>query len=199
MVWEDDWRDKNDIVRKSILDSLCVIQETCLPSSSVSIDVIDTSVACEFFNSCHINGSTSSNGYIGLVGDENNVVSAVAMSIYGDQLHIDRYASSHRVNRGDEMLKDSVVSWAKDHHCSSIVFDSENGSVSNASFLGADLSRESVLDPEFMHVFERKRVSPDCLIGEMFSFELYEKDISKDVLELDRVWDCGKTRFVMEI
>lgn len=200
-VWEDDWALRRPIVERMLTHKLGVSREPLVPARKTTVTHLAPAEAQKFFESHHIQGGASGSLNIGLQQDNGTVVAAMTLKRNGDELRLERYATSCRVPGGHSKLIAYLVreipGWGRivtfaDHSVS-------DGSVYRASGWVED----GVLPPDYMYVskgrrhhkfgyrLSRFRDDPELA----FVAGMSESQLAK-LNKLDRVWDSGKTRFV---
>ena len=205
-IWEDEWRDKRDIVESMISHKLGASHSPRVYARNTTLSPLESSAARSFLDSYHIQGSCSSSAYFGLYDDSDELVAVSAWKKTGDILYLDRYATSCVVVGGMGKVLKAGKGYAQHRNVGKIVTFSDH-QVSDGGLykkLGFTLDKE--LAPDYRYVahgekihkfnyrLKRFRNDPDLEYRE----GLTEKELAK-LNGLERIWDCGKTRWVMEV
>ena len=205
-IWEDEWRDKQEVVKSMLAHKLGVSNEKRVYARNTFVSLLDHTVAQKFLDMHHIQGAVSSSAYIGLHDDCGNVVAVSAWKKNRDIIYLDRYATSATVIGGMGKLLKAGRQYAMDHGCVSIVTFSDN-CVSNGKLyeqLGFVKDKELPPDYKYMVAGERrhkfgyrlKRFKNDAEL--VYVEGMTEYELAK-LNSLHRIWDCGKTRWVMKV
>lgn len=215
-VWEDDWKNKKNIVISGILHRLNLthrikevlpdvdfIQTSSVGARQLTPQEIKIEQARSFFDTNHIQGFTSGSFYLGLLDAQNNVRAAFVLNKdrSGGSIVISRYAATGNVIGGFTKL----LSYAEKND----ILDIKEWktfadlSVSNGELYSKNgFVIDSIIAPAPYFIWKGKR-----LHWEHFPKSKFQKDatlIYKDgltVLELAElnsiniIWDSGKYRY----
>lgn len=121
-IWEDEWRDKQEIVKSMLAYKLGVNDGEKVYARNTQVVNVTTQVARDFLNDYHIQGFASGSVYYALV-DKDDLSKVYAVSVWrktGNVLYLDRYATSCNVVGGLGKLLKYGELWAKDNDCDSI-------------------------------------------------------------------------------
>jgi hypothetical protein len=201
-IWEDDWNQKQEVVKSVLSQKLGVAEEVLAEETDVI--TVTKQQAEEFLNDNHLQGYASGIHYLGLVskGDIETLRGVMVLDEEpgdGKILNIIRYATSANVIGGFSKLlsyatkrfKPESFTAIADHCVSDGDLYEDNGFIA-----------EQVLPPDYMYVvrngrkprseypLERFRDDPKLLREE----GLTEIELA-DLNGLDRIWDAGKTRY----
>lgn len=204
-IWEDDWIEKRSIVEKMLVHKLGVDNSRTIYARKTSIEEIDFHTSKDFLDEHHIQGSSQGSVYFGLYyGDY-----LVAVSVWRKnkkKLYLDRYATSCNVVGGmGKMLKQGIL-YAKKHGLSQIITFADH-EVSNGNLydvLGFDL--DGLLDPDYKYVVDGQRKHKFGYRLKRFKNDpelIYRDGLTElqlaELNDLHRVWDCGKSRYVIDV
>lgn len=78
-IWENEWRDKNDIVKSIILNKLNKVPNTAY-AKNLNVKEIDNDLAEEFYNKNHIQGHCESFHHFALADVDNKIYSCLSVS-----------------------------------------------------------------------------------------------------------------------
>lgn len=117
-IFEDEWRDKRDIVESMIKHRLGLTQKTVF-ARKCQIVQLDKKQRTDFFNKNHIDGDVPSNAAWGLLDDQDDVVCALSVrrpfhKKHSDSIEIARMCSvtNTSVVGGLSKLTKHVIDWA---------------------------------------------------------------------------------------
>lgn len=199
-IWQDDWRDRPDVVRSMLLHKLGVSQAERVFARGTEVVSVSRERARLFLDAYHIQGFASGTHYLGLAQGDDLV--AVMVLKGSSVMYLERYATSKHVVGGQGKL----LSWVR----KSLEFDQlvtfADLEVSDGRLYEATgWVRDKVLAPDYKYVVDGKRVHK-------FNYRLkrfhddpglrYEDGLTERELALlnniPRVWDCGKIRYVID-
>lgn len=205
-VWEDEWRDKREIVTSMLAHKLGVSQDKKVYARTTAVQRLESSVARQFLDTYHIQGHSSGGVYFGLYSSDNTLVAVSAWRRSKGMLYLDRYATACVVVGGMGKLLAQGVQFAREHECTHIVTFADH-CVSDGGLyeiLGFTADKEVTPDYKYLvdgcrkHKFNYRikkfRNDPELIYREgLTELELAELN------GMDRIWDCGKTRYIMGI
>ena len=126
-IFEDEWRDKREIV-KSIISYKLGVARTKINARECHIKEVSTKERRDFFNQCHIDGDTRAIRSFGLFDKNNNLVSCLSIRVprnkkYNGMIEVARHASllNTSVRGGLSKLFKSVKNWAINENYTSIM------------------------------------------------------------------------------
>ena len=99
-IWEDEWRNKQDIVKSMLAHKLGVSRDKRVYARKTTVRVISIQESKEFLNKYHIQGFSSGSIYIGLEDDKGELIAVSSWKKNKDILYLDRYATSCTVVGG---------------------------------------------------------------------------------------------------
>lgn len=197
-IWEDDWRDKNSVVKSMLARKLGVSSEKRIPARACELTMVDSVVARDFMESHHVQGFAPGSKYYALVFNGNIVAVLIAL-LSQKRLLITRYASAGIVQGGfGKLLKYCV----KENPGTPIVTfaDLEVSDGKLYERLGFEL--KEVLSPEYKYVFRGKRYHKFGFRKKRFKNDpnlVFDSSLTERELAtlngISRVWDCGKLKY----
>ena len=207
-IWEDEWRDKKEIVKSMLAHKLGASKVGRVYARKTELVVLhDKQEVRTFLDAHHIQGFASGSCYLGLA--DKNAGQLVAVSVWRknkDVLYLDRYATSCTVVGGmGKMLKDAIE-YGRDHNLQQIVTFSDHCISDGALYEKLGFTQDKELAPDYRYLtrgmrkhkfgyrLKKFRDDPNLVYQE----GLTEKELAK-LNGLERIWDCGKTRWVMDI
>lgn len=204
-VWEHDWTDRMEIVKRMLSRVIGVAQERRVGARGTAVEVLTADAARDFFDRNHLQGTPRGVRVYGLI-HSNDVVAALAVKRNGDRANISRYASSCNVPGGFTKLLHAAKPWAVDEGLT--LWET----FADLSWSRGDLYRtsgftvEAELAPDYKYLrrgslhhkflFRKKRFQTDPSLK--FEEGLTEKELAA-LNNMFRVYDCGKLRFVKPI
>lgn len=206
-IWEDDWDNKKHIVKNTLRNILHVSRQHSIDARRVSIAMINNQDAFKFMDDYHILGRTRGSYYIGLKDDQGNVVAISIWRRNKKTLYLDRYATSCHIVGGLEKLLSYVKKEiAVNNGIEKIVTFSNNEISDEKVYESLGFEKDKELKPDYKYVVNKKRVHKSIYRRK------YRKNNFKNIGNehasasnrvkfngIDRVWDCGKTRWVMYV
>lgn len=204
-IWEDEWIYKQDIVKRMVTYKLNEFHNDKIYARNTLSQEIDKDLAENFLNLYHIQGFVRCSKYYGLYHND-NLVAVSGWTKNKHALYLDRYATSQPVVGGmGKLLKygknyatylglDKIVTFAD--HCVS------NGNLYEK--LGFVYDGE--VAPDYKYLVKGKRVHKFNYRKKRFKQDanlLYEDGLTEkqlaDLNGLERIWDCGKTRYILSL
>lgn len=206
-IWEDDWDNKKHIVKNALRNIVHVFRQHSVDARKTSIAMISNHDAFQFMDDSHILGRTRGSYYIGLKDDQGNVVAVSIWRRNKKTLYFDRYATSCHIVGGLEKLFSYVKKEiAVNNGIEKIVTFSDNEISDEKVYELLGFEKDKELKPDYKYVVNKKRVNKS-----MYQRE-YRKNNFKNICNehtsasnrvkcngIDRVWDCGRTRWVMHV
>ena len=202
-IWEDDWRDHEDIVTSMLLTKLGVSDAQKVNARDCVIVESSYTDSSEFLDAHHIQGSARGSFYLSLLHDGVMVATSVWMK-RGSDLVLERYATSVSVRGGmGKLLKAGCIE-GRQRGAQRVVTFADHGVSDGGLYESLGFVADKVLKPDYAYVVDGDR-------KHKFNYRLkrfkndpalrYVDGLSESQLaelnEIPRVWDCGKTRYVM--
>lgn len=204
-IWEDDWRDKQAIVKKMISHKLGVSTQKRIYARNTVFSKISKEEAYGFLEENHIQGYRNMTKNYALKTDDGAIVAVMSFSTRNKEAFLDRYATSHIVVGGfSKMLYNSIDDFPQD--IKRIVSFSDH-EVSNGQLYDSNnFILDKSLDPEYKYV--RKNVREHKFLYRLKRFQndpSLKYEVGKTESELAKmnnllkIWDSGKDRWVLNI
>jgi hypothetical protein len=204
-IFEDEWRDRQPLV-KGYLSAILNKKETV---GARKCQVVRTGVS-EFLEQNHLQGSSRGEGYA--LQFEGRIIAAVAFDKPGplkakgleNCWELTRYCLGPDVSVAGGLLK-LQAAFLKDHpECAHVLSYSDNRWSAGALYRAAGYEKVSESRPSFSYVragvrhhrFGYRKERAVALYGGS------EHDTEWDIMSRngwDRIWDCGKTRWVYRV
>lgn len=208
MVWEDDWRDRNAIMKEHIREVLHVSNLPRVSARQCVASEIPSSTARSFLESYHIQGFSAASSYLGLYAPDHSLCAVMSfMRMHdNDAYTLSRYATSCIVRGGhSKLLKEFIMK----HHPSRLVTFADISFSDGGLYESTGWENDGDIKPDYSYVdmgdecpvryhkfnYRLKRFRNDDLL--YYRDGLSERQLA-DANGLLRVWDCGKTRYVMD-
>ena len=210
-IWEDEWRDKEDIVKRMIRHKLGLNnQAEKVHGRNTVVTEISKAEAEEFLNTNHIQGFAKGNKYLGLLHKE-ELVAVMVLEKYTrlqNYVNISRYATSKKVPGGFSKL----VAYAEKQipNLEGFVSFSDNGVSDGGLYANNGFILDAELKPDYKYL-----VSADGKKNRYHKFNyrlkrfredpnlLFEEGRTEAELAamngLVRIWDAGKVRWVLPV
>lgn len=200
-VWEDDWRDRREIVERMLARKLGVSSEKRVDARSLNKVKLTTPPARVFLNENHIQGFSGGAEYYGL-SDETGVRAVLVMKRRSNGgWELVRFATSAIVRGGHSRL----FKWFQDDHpeARKVVTFADRGVSDGGLYETCGFVHDGELRPDYMYVvggsrvhkfnyrLKRFREDPDLEYRE----GLTESQLA-ELNDLPRIYDAGKIRYV---
>lgn len=204
-IWEDDWRLRPEVVKNMLRAKLGVAQEAIGARKTTAISV-PHSVAVEFFDRYHLQGSVRCKWYFGLTSIDGQLVALVGLKSNagssGRSLQIVRYATALTVQGGftkllkhvDHALNPLEYTTFSDHMVSDGALYEKNGFVKVAE-LPVDYSY--VVGNIRVHKFSYRLAKFKSDPTLVWQAGLNEKQLAQ-LNNLRRAWDAGKSKWRLQ-
>lgn len=198
-VWEDDWRDRKDIVKESIRQILGVSELKKVNARDTEVKLIDVTTANDFLNKYHIQGKSNASIRLGLfLGEE--VVAVMLFMKAANSYTLSRYASKYQVRGGHSKL---LSYFEKNFEYEEIVTFADLTMSTGELYKRTGWTQDSILLPDYKYVVGATRYHKFGYRKEKFKKSktlIYKDGLTERQLaelnNLNRVYDAGKIRFV---
>ena len=203
-VWEDDWRERKDIVKRMIAVKL---NSSVLPKVGARQLIIDDSVNAEeassFLMKNHIQGPASGSIRYGLRDGDGSLLALVVMKRLGSSVSLERFATSTIVQGGFSKLVRNVE---RDNPWVERIVTFSDNTVSDGSLYRSHGFREAeTLKADYCYVVKGRRehkfnyrikrfIRDDVL---QYREGLTERQLA-ELNNLPRLWDAGKIKWIKE-
>jgi hypothetical protein len=204
-IWEDDWRDRQDIVKSMLAYKMGLSGERRVFARRTSVMPIDGHESSEFLDRYHIQGAVRGSLRYGLYDDRHVLVAVGVFRHRNDgSMELSRYATSCSVVGGMGKILHRFHDDNPDFHRIITFADhtvSDGGMYERLGFVV-----DGELKPDYMYVVDGSRVHKFNYRLKRFRDDpdlLYKDGMSESGLALmnglDRVYDAGKTRYVLTL
>lgn len=208
-IWEDEWNRNNKAVKNqlSILLKFPSVEE--VDTSECKVIPLDEKSFCDFLDVYHGKEYRESDIHLGLIDKKENLVSVSGWSIKNNDIELENYTSRCIVDSGLDKMMSLIKLYAKMKSFSEISFIDNREMTNIKELKKAGFSKEFDLPPEYHYVYNTggkniKRIN--ALTNDIFKNDphlIYKEGLTEKELArlngLERIWDCGKTRWVMDI
>lgn len=202
-VWEDDWNDRQEVVKAMLMHKLGVSQKDKVGARECSVTAVHADSANAFLDSNHIQGSLNGCRHIGL-SHEGQLVAVMSYRHKGSELHVERYATSCNVPGGFTRLLKGAVSASG--FTGTVVSFADRTVSTGGLYEGNGFTAEATIPPDYQYLVQGRRshkfnyrkarfAADDSLV---FDDTMTEAQLA-DVNGLTRVWDAGKVRFIKTV
>lgn len=204
-VWEDEWANKQDIVKSHIKHVLGLNNDEKIYARNTVVKPINKGMAQLFLNDHHIQGFVGASVHIGLFDKNDDELVAVGSFLgTGDNYQLVRFATSETVVGGFSKL---INYFEKNYEYEQLITFADLGFSDGALYEKNGFVLDKLMAPDYSYImrntvqrfhkfgFRRERFEKDPLL--MFDESLSERQLA-EVNGLLRVWDCGKIRFVKQ-
>lgn len=205
-IWEDEIENV-DLLKSTIKHKLGKSNNERVGARTLHFTILNNSEAKEFLEQYHLQGFVRSSHYFGLVDKNGKLIAVMTFkknSKKGKPLILTRYATSKTVAGGfTKLLSNSV----KRMSYTGIIRTFASHDISNGDlYLKNGFKNVGTIPPDYSYVingkrihksnYRKKRFYSDPLLK--FQEGLTEKELAK-LNEINRVWDCGKTIFEIDV
>ena len=205
-VWEDDWCDKKDVIKSMLMHKLGVSQRKHIYARTTTAGEVHLQQARDFCGAHHIQGFVQGSAYLGLYDDTGALIAISIWKRRGTALYLERYCTSEVVVGGMGKLLSAGKRWARSHGCTHIVTFSDHEVSDGGLYQRLGFTPDKELAPDYKYVVDGKRIHKFNYRLKRFKNDSaleYQEGLSERELALlnglERVWDCGKTRWVMDV
>ena len=144
--------------------------------------------------------------YIGLEDDKEEIIAVSSWRKNKDVLYLDRYATSCTVVGGMGKLLKAGKEFAQENECSKIVTFSDHQVSDGSLYKNLGFEEDKEIPPDYRYFSEGKRKHKFGYRLKRFKNDpslIYQPGLTERELAelngLERIWDCGKTRWVINI
>lgn len=203
-IFEDEWRDKQDIV-KSLIKYRLGVETTRIGARECDIIELANDTRERFFNDNHIDGDVAASMAWGLIDKNNDIVSAMSVrrpfhKSKNDSIEIARFCTklNHNVPGGLSKLLPAAVAYANNKGCKSLLtYADTRFGTDGHSYELAGFYKTSKTIPRFWwtdgeHRYNRFKFKADKKRG------LSESQVA-DINNVVKIWCCGNTTYAMPI
>lgn len=217
-VWEDDWRDKRDIIIRGILHRLGQTSRLLeiLPEApkhysektyarELTIVETDYTTASNFLEKNHIQGGARGTYYLALIDGQERVRAMLVLrkTHREDELSIERYATAGIIPGGFTRL----LAYAGKKYKPAQWVTFADRSISTGNLYEANgFEVDKILKPDYSYFCKASREHKFNYRKERFKKDpdlLYEEGLTERELAalngLNRIWDSGKVRYVKRL
>jgi hypothetical protein len=207
-IWEDEWNRNPEQIKRMLAHKLGISNERKVFARKTTVVELNKVQTELFLNENHVQGYASGSYYLGLKDKSNDELVSVLVlkneaGTEGKTLNIIRYATSANVVGGfTKLLSYATKAYSPEGY---ITFSdhcvSDGGLYANHSFVA-----DKELPPDYMYVvgnvrkhkfgYRLKRFKDDPKL--LWEEGLTERELA-DLNGLKRIWDAGKTRWVLAL
>lgn len=206
-IWEDNWLNNKPVVKSMISHKLGLSTSNHMYARNTYIATVPRDEAYKLCNQHHIQGATAGSVYYGLYSKEDNKLCAVSTWRRMENiLYLERYATSCVVVGGLGKLLQAGIQYAQDNKLQHIVTFSDHAVSNGRLYETLGFTYDGELPPDYSYVVNKKRVHKFNYRKNRFRDDptlYYEDNLTErqlaDVNMLPRIYDCGKTRWVIVV
>ena len=198
-VWEDDWRDKPEVVKKMLARKLGVSLEERLNARSLDVRTVPVTEARELLDANHIQGSGRGSVRLGLYRGGELVAVALFLHRKAGEWELTRYGSSCIVRGGFSKLLSAFV---KNHEFDRLVTFSDTTVSDGGLYESLGFVLDGEIAPDYSYVvrgsrehkfgYRLKRFQNDPELT--YRDGLTERQLA-ELNGLARIYDAGKIRW----
>ena len=205
-IWEDEWRDKQDIVKSMLAHKLGVSHSPRVYARKTTLHPLESLQARSFLDSYHIQGFARSTAYFGLYDSNNTLVAVSSWRKNKNTLYLDRYATSCSVIGGMGKMLKKGKEIAREYGCTKIVTFADHQVSTGLLYEKLGFSLDKELSPDYRYLVDEERKHKFGYRMTRFKNDPYlkykegltESQLAK-INGIKRIWDCGKSRYIINI
>ncbi len=205
-IWEDDWRDRHDVVERLILRKIGVDNAPCVDAHIASVVELKASVVRRFMNENHIQGFTGGTHYDALISHGGDVVAVMVTTHLKKFVRLERYATAANVQGGFSRLLNVVRARAAGRGYTSIISFSDNEMSDGNLYSVNGFHYAGDIAPDYKYVHKATRHHKSLFRKNRFRRDTalkYDPSMTESELavlnKLSRVWDSGKIKWELSI
>ena len=206
-IWEDDWRDRKDVVKNMVRRKLGVSSAPKLNARDMIVDArVPRLEADVFLSANHIQGSVNGSVFTGLRDKDGVLVAVMSALSRRGAMEIARYATSANVRGGFGKLLKGITSEARRQGLSKIITYSDNTISDGALYRNAGFTAAENIPPKYWVTWKLNRVHSSTLKRKKFRDDPTLKyDPAASLVDnyrlnnMHRIWDYGKVRWELEL
>lgn len=205
-IWSDDWKQKRSLIENMLKHKLNISNEEKVYARKTHISEIDYYTSKEFCNKYHIQGSARGTFYIGLRDQQGNLCAVTIWKIVNNDAYLERYCTSKIVVGGLGKIISYMKRFLMDKNIKRIITFSDHCVSNGTVYEKLGFVIDKYIDPDYTYLingtrkhkfgFRIPRFKND--ISLIYKEGLSEKELAK-INNIERIWDCGKTRYIMNI
>ena len=205
-VWEDEWLYQQSAVKHMITHKLGVSKQRRVFARQTKVVELTAQQAREFCERYHIQGFVQGGLYAGLVDGAGDLVAVSVWRKNGVHAYLERYCTSQVVVGGMGKLLAHGLSWAQNKGISQIVTFADLCVSNGDLYEKLGFTKDKILRPDYKYVVNDRRVHKFNYRKKRFKEDLnlvWQDGLSESELAIlngiDRVWDCGKIRYTLQV
>jgi hypothetical protein len=201
-IWEDDWVNKNEIIKSQILNWLGLTKNRIFARNCQVREITDSKIATKFLNENHIQGFVRSNLKLGLYY-ENELVSLMTFDHYEGRKKL--LNSEWNINRFCNKLNCSVIGGASklfkyfinNYEVNRVISYADRDWSIGSLYELLGFKKVSESNPDYKYIINNKRVHKSRYKKsnlKLTNINMTESEYMKKS-HIHRIWDCGKIKF----
>lgn len=202
-VWEDDWRDAQETVKKMVAVKLGKSNQERVNARSLKVETVTAAEAKEFLNKNHIQGFASGSLYLALKDEQVRALVVMKAASEDGTYRLERYATSANVRGGfSRLLKNAV----KLLDAKKVVTFADRGVSDGGLYLDNGFTRDGEIEPDYRYIVKGRREHKFNYRKGRFDRDpalKFEEGLTERQLAslngLDRIYDAGKVRWVLTV
>lgn len=200
-IFEDEWHTKSELIKSMISHKLNKSIKTVVAGRKCEIIPLAHKEKQAFFNRTHIQGDGPSSVAYGLVDGEGTLVAAASFAAKGNWLYLVRYSSDAIVQGGMSKL---VKGATRTLNINNVYTFADNRWSTGQSYIDIGFNVDKELPPDYQYIVNKERRHKFAFRHKHLRNKLKYYDPLKSEVQnchankIYRIWDCGKTRFVLK-
>lgn len=204
-IWDDDWNEKKDIIKKMIRHKLRVSKEHTVYARNAYFSSLNSTEAKIFLDENHIQGYSQVSKNFCLKDSEDKIVAVISASLHKRELFIDRYATSLNVPGGFTKLLSHTLLYYKNGFDKVSTF-SDNMISEGDLYKKNGFYLDKIINPDYQYVYLMKRHHKFNFRKKRFKEDeklQYRPGLTeKELVALNGIgviWDAGKIKWSLDV
>ena len=196
-IWEDDWVNKNTIIKSQIINWLGLIENKIFARRCQVKEIKNTKMVNNFLKENHIQGNVRSCLKLGLFYD-NELVSLMTFDhfegrkkMFNNEWNLSRFCNklnTQVVGGASKILKHFIKSYDVER----IVSYADKGWSNGNLYENIGFNKLYDVNPDYKYIINNVRFNKS-------SFRKSRTGISESKLDINKIWDCGKIKYEINI
>jgi hypothetical protein len=197
-IWEDSWVSKNKIIKSQISNWLNLTENKIFARKCHVKEIKDTRIVTKFLEENHIQGKVGSSLKLGLYYNE-ELVSLMTFDHYEGRKKMED--NNWNINRFCNKIDYNIIGGASklfkyflnNYHVSHVISYADSDWSEGDLYKKLGFNKVNSSDPDYKYIIEGMRVHKS-------RFRKSKTGISENKLNINKIWDCGKTKweFIIE-
>ena len=202
-IWEDDWSYKNEIIKSQILNIIGKTENKIYARKCQVKEIQDSKIISKFLENNHIQGKVNSSLKLGLYYN-NKLISVMTFDHFegrkkmnNNEWNLSRFCSlsNYNVIGGFSKLLSFFI---KSYNPNRIITYADRDWSLGKMYKKLGFKKIKETRPDYKYIVDKKRVHKSNFKKSNLNTSLTESQYMKEN-KINRIWDCGKIKFEMNI